>query len=137
MVKLRLKRMGKKKAPIYKIVAADSRSPRDGRFIESVGNYNPHMEPVQVTLKEERVIHWLTKGAKPTETVRNLLRREGLMMKVRLMKSKATEDQAAAKMQQFINDKANKLEREKARKLRQKENRAKKKAEKAAEPKAE
>ncbi len=137
MVKLRLKRMGKKKAPIYKIVAADSRSPRDGRFIESVGNYNPHMEPVQVTLKEERVIHWLTKGAKPTETVRNLLRREGLMMKVRLMKSKATEDQAAAKMQQFINDKTNKLEREKARKLRQKENRAKKKAEKAAEPKAE
>lgn len=137
MVKLRLKRMGKKKAPIYKIVAADSRSPRDGRFIESVGNYNPHAEPAQVVLKEERVIHWLTKGAKPTETVRNLLRREGLMMKVRLMKSKATEEQAAAKMQQFMNDKANKLEREKARKIRQKENRAKKKAEKAEEPKAE
>lgn len=129
--------MGKKKAPIYKIVAADSRSPRDGRFIESVGNYNPHAEPAQVVLKEERVIHWLTKGAKPTETVRNLLRREGLMMKVRLMKSKATEEQAAAKMQQFMNDKANKLEREKARKIRQKENRAKKKAEKAEEPKAE
>ncbi len=135
MVKLRLKRMGKKKAPLYKIVAADSRSPRDGRFIESVGNYNPHAEPAQVVLKEERVIHWLTKGAKPTETVRNLLRREGLIMKMRLLKSKASEEKVSEKMQQFIDDKANKLEREKARKLRQKENRAQKK--KSEEPKAE
>lgn len=135
MVKLRLKRMGKKKAPLYKIVAADSRSPRDGRFIESVGNYNPHAEPAQVVLKEERVIHWLTKGAKPTETVRNLLRREGLIMKMRLLKSKASEEKVSEKMQQFIDDKANKLEREKARKLRQKENKALKK--KSEEPKAE
>jgi len=135
LVKLRLKRMGKKKAPLYKIVAADSRSPRDGRFIESVGNYNPHAEPAQVVLKEERVIHWLTKGAKPTETVRNLLRREGLIMKMRLLKSKASEEKVSEKMQQFIDDKANKLEREKARKLRQKENKALKK--KSEEPKAE
>jgi len=135
LVKLRLKRMGKKKAPLYKIVAADSRSPRDGRFIESVGNYNPHAEPAQVVLKEERVIHWLTKGAKPTETVRNLLRREGLIMKMRLLKSKASEEKVSEKMQQFIDDKANKLERAKARKLRQKENRAQKK--KSEEPKAE
>lgn len=135
MVKLRLKRMGKKKAPLYKIVAADSRSPRDGRFIESVGNYNPHAEPAQVVLKEERVIHWLTKGAKPTETVRNLLRREGLIMKMRLLKSKASEEKVSEKMQQFIDDKANKLERAKARKLRQKENKALKK--KSEEPKAE
>ncbi|MGV8017388.1 MAG: 30S ribosomal protein S16 [Ignavibacteria bacterium] len=127
--------MGKKKAPLYKIVAADSRSPRDGRFIESVGNYNPHAEPAQVVLKEERVIHWLTKGAKPTETVRNLLRREGLIMKMRLLKSKASEEKVSEKMQQFIDDKANKLERAKARKLRQKENRAQKK--KSEEPKAE
>ncbi len=127
--------MGKKKAPLYKIVAADSRSPRDGRFIESVGNYNPHAEPAQVVLKEERVIHWLTKGAKPTETVRNLLRREGLIMKMRLLKSKASEEKVSEKMQQFIDDKANKLEREKARKLRQKENKAQKK--KSEEPKAE
>lgn len=127
--------MGKKKAPLYKIVAADSRSPRDGRFIESVGNYNPHAEPAQVVLKEERVIHWLTKGAKPTETVRNLLRREGLIMKMRLLKSKASEEKVSEKMQQFIDDKANKLERAKARKLRQKENKAQKK--KSEEPKAE
>ncbi len=127
--------MGKKKAPLYKIVAADSRSPRDGRFIESVGNYNPHAEPAQVVLKEERVIHWLTKGAKPTETVRNLLRREGLIMKMRLLKSKASEEKVSEKMQQFIDDKANKLERAKARKLRQKENKALKK--KSEEPKAE
>jgi len=135
LVKLRLKRMGKKKAPLYKIVAADSRSPRDGRFIESVGNYNPHAEPAQVVLKEERVIHWLTKGAKPTETVRNLLRREGLIMKMRLLKSKASEEKVSEKMHQFIDDKANNLERAKARKLRQKENRAQKK--KSEEPKAE
>ena len=135
MVKLRLKRMGKKKAPLYKIVAADSRSPRDGRFIESVGNYNPHAEPAQVVLKEERVIHWLTKGAKPTETVRNLLRREGLIMKMRLLKSKASEEKVSEKMQQFIDDKANKLERAKARKIRQKENKALKK--KSEESKAE
>jgi len=127
--------MGKKKAPLYKIVAADSRSPRDGRFIESVGNYNPHAEPAQVVLKEERVIHWLTKGAKPTETVRNLLRREGLIMKMRLLKSKASEEKVSEKMQQFIDDKANKLERAKARKIRQKENKALKK--KSEESKAE
>lgn len=137
MVKLRLKRMGKKQAPMYKIVAADSRSPRNGRFIESVGNYNPHTEPAQVILKEDRVMHWLVKGAKPTETVRNLFRREGVMMKFRLMKSKVSEDKISEKMSAFMNDKANKLEREKARKLRQKQNRAKKKAEKAEEPKSE
>lgn len=137
MVKLRLKRMGKKQAPMYKIVAADSRSPRDGRFIESIGNYNPHTEPAQVILKEDRVMHWLAKGAMPTETVRNLFRREGVMMKFRLMKSKVSEDKISEKMSAFMNDKANKLEREKARKLRQKQNRAKKKAEKAEEPKSE
>ncbi len=79
MIKLRLRRMGAKKRPSYRIVAADSRSPRDGRFIEAVGFYDPLTEPATVKLNEERVKHWLSVGAQPSDTVRNLLRREGLV----------------------------------------------------------
>lgn len=80
-VKIRLKRMGSKKKPFYRIVVADSRSPRDGRFIETVGTYNPLVEENQVTLKEERVLEWLSKGAQPSDTVRNILSKEGVMKK--------------------------------------------------------
>lgn len=80
-VKIRLKRMGSKKRPFYRIVVADSRSPRDGRFIETVGTYNPLVEENQVTLKEDRVLEWLSKGAQPSDTVRNILSREGVMKK--------------------------------------------------------
>ena len=69
-VKLRLKRMGGKQKPFYRIVAADSRSPRDGRFIETVGTYNPIKNPAEVTVDEEKALDWLNKGAIPTETVR-------------------------------------------------------------------
>ena len=71
-VKLRLRRMGKKKQPIYKIVAADSRSPRDGKFLEAVGIYNPLTNPHTIDLKEERVNYWLDSGAQPTNTVKSL-----------------------------------------------------------------
>ena len=84
MVKLRLKRTGRKKAPIYKIVAADSRAPRDGRFIEAVGTYNPGANPAKVELMEERVFYWLKCGATPTFTVKNLLSRQGMMLKLHL-----------------------------------------------------
>lgn len=80
-VKIRLKRMGSKKQPFYRIVVADSRSPRDGRFIETVGTYNPLKEPSEVTLKEEVVLDWLSKGAQPSDTVRNILSKEGIMKK--------------------------------------------------------
>ena len=80
-VKIRLKRMGSKKNPFYRVVVADSRSPRDGRFIETVGTYNPLVEENQVTLKEERVLEWLSKGAQPSDTVRNILSKEGVMKK--------------------------------------------------------
>ena len=80
-VKIRLKRMGSKKRPFYRIVVADSRAPRDGRFIETVGTYNPLVEENQVTLKEERVLEWLSKGAQPSDTVRNILSKEGVMKK--------------------------------------------------------
>ncbi len=80
-VKLRLKRMGAKKRPFYRIVAADSRSPRDGRFIETVGTYNPIMEPAEIKIDEELALKWLSIGAIPTDTVRDLFRSQGIMEK--------------------------------------------------------
>ena len=80
-VKIRLTRMGSKKKPYYRINVADSRSPRDGKFIETVGTYNPLVTEEQVTLKEERVLEWLSKGAQPSDTVRNLLSKAGVMKK--------------------------------------------------------
>ncbi len=80
-VKIRLKRMGSKKRPFYRIVVADSRSPRDGRFIESVGTYNPLTEPETVTLEEDQIMNWLNNGAQPSATVKNILSRQGIMKK--------------------------------------------------------
>jgi len=80
-VKLRLKRMGKKKSPFYRVVAADSRSPRDGAFIEVVGTYNPVMNPAEVKIDEELAMKWLKNGAQPTDTVRNLLKQTGVLKK--------------------------------------------------------
>lgn len=79
MIKLRLRRMGAKKRPSYRIVAADSRSPRDGRIIESLGYYDPLTEPATVKVNEDRIRHWLSVGAQPSDTVRSLLRRQGLI----------------------------------------------------------
>lgn len=78
MVKLRLRRMGAKKRPSYRIVAADSRSPRDGDFIETVGFYDPLTEPSTIRVDLERARHWLSVGAQPTDTVRSLLTRAGV-----------------------------------------------------------
>ncbi|MEH6946330.1 30S ribosomal protein S16 [Peribacillus sp. Hz7] len=80
-VKIRLKRMGAKKSPFYRIVAADSRSPRDGRYIEVIGTYNPVAEPAKVEINEELALKWLQDGAKPSDTVRNLFSNEGIMEK--------------------------------------------------------
>ena len=80
-VKLRLKRMGAKQRPFYRIVAADSRFPRDGRFLEVVGTYNPITTPAEVKVDEEKAMYWLSNGAIPTETVRNILSKEGIMKK--------------------------------------------------------
>ena len=77
-VKLRLTRIGSKKNPVYRIVAADSRSPRDGKFLEIVGRYNPQSEPSLIELKEERIKDWLSKGAQPSATVQRLLKAKGL-----------------------------------------------------------
>ena len=80
-VKLRLKRMGSKQKPFYRIVAADARSPRDGHFIETVGTYNPIKKPAEVNVNEELALKWLNNGAIPTDTVRSILSKEGIMAK--------------------------------------------------------
>ena len=78
-VKIRLKRIGAKKNPFYRVVLADSRNARDGRFIEELGSYNPHTDPSTVKIDVEKAQSWLEKGAQPTETVRALLKRQGLL----------------------------------------------------------
>lgn len=85
-VKIRLKRIGQKKAPFYRVVVADSRSPRDGRFIEEIGTYNPVAKPAEVKINEEAVLKWLQNGAKPSDTVRNLLSAQGIMEKFHNLK---------------------------------------------------
>ena len=80
-VKIRLKRMGSKKAPFYRIVVADSRSPRDGRIIEKIGHYNPLTNPATLEVEEELALKWLSNGAQPSDTVRNLLSSKGIMKK--------------------------------------------------------
>jgi small subunit ribosomal protein S16 len=96
MVKIRLARGGRKKLPIYKIIAADSRSRRDGRFIESLGQYRPSNEAGQkITFNEERIMYWLRTGAQPTTTVRALLSKEGILLKWHLEKKKIEPARAA------------------------------------------
>lgn len=80
-VKIRLKRMGSKKRPFYRVVVADSRSPRDGRFIAKVGTYNPLTEPASVKLEEEEILNWLNNGAQPSDTVKNIFSKAGIMKK--------------------------------------------------------
>lgn len=80
-VKLRLKRGGSKQRPFYRIVASDARSPRDGRFIDTIGTYNPIPENYEVKIDEEKALYWLSNGAQPTDTVRSLLSKNGIMAK--------------------------------------------------------
>ena len=79
MVKIRLRRMGAKKAPYYRIVVADARSPRDGRCIEEIGTYNPRTEPAAITVDVEKAQTWIKNGAQPTDTVRGLLKKAGVL----------------------------------------------------------
>lgn len=77
-VKIRLARYGKKKTPFYRIVVADNEAPRDGKFLEIVGTYNPLQDPVAVDVKQDRVKYWLGEGAKPSDTVRSILKKQGV-----------------------------------------------------------
>lgn len=78
-VKIRLRRMGSKQRPFYRIVVADSRSPRDGRFISEVGTYNPITEPAEIKIDKDAIKEWIKKGAQPTDTVRSLLKKNGIL----------------------------------------------------------
>ncbi len=78
-VKMRLTRMGAKKAPFYRVIVADSRSPRDGRFIEEIGYYNPLTEPADIKIDAEKAKKWIANGAQPTETVKSLLKKSGIV----------------------------------------------------------
>ena len=89
MVKIRLRRTGAKKRPSYRLVVADARSPRDGAFISIIGHYDPLTEPETVVIKEEEALHWLQKGAQPTETAARLLKKMGVMDKFKQLKEKA------------------------------------------------
>ena len=79
MVKIRLRRMGAKKAPFYRVIVADSRVPRDGRFIEELGYYNPLTEPAEIKIDAERAQQWIKDGAQPTDTVRSLMKKAGIL----------------------------------------------------------
>lgn len=95
MVKIRLRRTGSKKKPTYRVVVADSRSPRDGRFIEIIGYYNPRTEPTTFNISEERAMHWLSVGAQPTDTVQKLLKNSGTIDRFTQSKAQAKATSAA------------------------------------------
>ena len=132
MVKLRLRRAGRKKRPFYRIVAADSRAPRDGRFIELVGTYNPLPAVAEVDFKEERIIHWLQNGAQPTATVKNLLQNKGLWLKWTLIKKGADDAKIAEELAKW-----EVVQEEKIKRLAQKREEAKSKKAKAKAEEAE
>lgn len=100
-VKLRLRRMGKKKQPIYKVVAADARAPRDGKFLEMIGLYNPLTNPHTVDINEERAMYWLNVGAQPTDTVKSLFRQKGIILKRELIRKGLSEDKIQAEIESW------------------------------------
>ncbi|MBK7007410.1 MAG: 30S ribosomal protein S16 [Saprospiraceae bacterium] len=113
-VKIRLARRGRKKNPFYHIVVANSRSPRDGKFIESIGSYNPLTVPATIELDREKAYDWLTKGAQPTDTVAAILRFKGVLLKKHLQngvkKGAISQEQADAKLAAWIDAKEAKIQ---------------------------
>ena len=89
MLKIRLRRVGAKKKPSYRLVVADVRAPRDGAFVDIVGHYNPLTDPETIEIKEEKALHWLKQGAKPTDTTARLLDKAGILEKFKLVKEKS------------------------------------------------
>lgn len=117
-VKLRLQRHGKKGKPFYWIVAADSRSKRDGRFLEKLGTYNPNTNPAQIEVNVDGAVKWLQNGAQPTDTARAILSYKGVMLKNHLAggvrKGALTEEEAEAKFQAWVEEKATKIDAKKS-----------------------
>ena len=111
MVKIRLRRVGAKKQPHYRVVVADSHSPRDGRFIETLGYYNPIEKPARVKIHEERMTHWLNQGARPSDTVASLMRQVGFMKKYE--KQKNGEDVSEITLSETITERPKKRKKKK------------------------
>lgn len=107
--KMRLQRHGKKGQPFYHIVIADARAPRDGRFIEKIGTYNPVAQPAQININFDKALDWLNKGAQPTDTVRSILSQKGVLLKKHLLigvkKGAMTAEQAEVKFQNWMKEK--------------------------------
>lgn len=133
-VHIRLRRMGKKKQPFYRIVAIDSRVARDGKYLDNIGTYNPRLEPAAVQLDSERVVYWLSKGAKPSDTVRSLLRRQGLLMRLHLQKLGMDEAQISEAMKQWEAQQTERQKRQEAlREQKKRQPKAKKETEASAD----
>lgn len=113
-VKIRLARRGRKKLALYDVVVADARSPRDGKFIEKIGTYNPATVPASIVLDDAKAFDWLMKGAQPSDTVRAMLSHRGVMLKRHLQigvgKSAITQEQADAKLAEWVKVKENKIQ---------------------------
>ncbi|MFD1001889.1 30S ribosomal protein S16 [Ohtaekwangia kribbensis] len=114
MVKIRLARRGRKKLAMFDVVVADARAPRDGRFIEKIGTYNPLTNPATIDLKDDRAFHWVMNGAQPSDTVKAMLSYRGILMKKHLqigvIKGALTQDQADAKLADWLKGKDAKIE---------------------------
>ena len=119
-VRLRLRRMGKKKQPFYRIVAIDSRAARDGKYIESLGTYNPRRDPVALQLTEARALYWLDQGAKPSETVYSLLKRKGVLLRRHLKGLGADETRIQEETQKWEATQVDKQKRREAAKAQRK-----------------
>lgn len=115
-VKLRLRRIGKKRQPIYKVVAADSRSPRDGKFLEAIGLYNPLTDPFTLDIKEDRALYWLNVGAQPTDTVKSLLSQKGIILKKELQSRGLSEEKIQEEMDNWVKIREAKLMNKSSRK---------------------
>ena len=100
-VKLRFRRMGRKQHPVFGLVATDARSPRDGRFIEDLGRYEPVTEPARVKFNADRILYWLGQGAQPSDTVRNLLQKEGILMRWSMTRAGASAEEIETAVEEF------------------------------------
>ena len=137
MVKIRLARRGRKKLAMYDVVVTDARAPRDGRFIEKLGTYNPLTVPAKIELKNDRAFHWLMQGAQPSDTVKAMLSYRGVMLKKHLqigvVKGALTQEQADSKLEEWVKAKESKIQATSNKFVQDKESQAK--ARKEAETK--
>ncbi len=114
MVKIRLARRGRKKLALYDVVVTDARAPRDGRFIEKIGTYNPSSNPASIEIKDDRAFHWLMNGAQPSDTVKAMLSYRGIMLKKHLqigvIKGAVTQEQADSRLAEWVKSKESKIQ---------------------------